>query len=177
MDKREFPKKPVKFKPRTIRKSDAVQPSPHVHSTDDPSLAFHTAFEGAKGQKQIWTRDKLAKTSLQGLKDALKTGEAQLVILSQHQADQLIATDLKSAGHAVVIRSESFEDVPSDPEIKLSAIVDRATAVIGDRQEAMRWLGTPVRGLDYATPISLLGTDEGTTRVNDILGQIEHGVW
>jgi uncharacterized protein (DUF2384 family) len=59
----------------------------------------------------------------------------------------------------------------------LKEMIERVTQVIGDRQEAMRWLGTPVRGLDYATPISLLGTDEGVTRVNDILGQIEHGVW
>jgi uncharacterized protein (DUF2384 family) len=41
----------------------------------------------------------------------------------------------------------------------------------------MRWLGTPVRGLDFATPISLLVTKKGQTRVNDILGRMEHGIW
>jgi putative toxin-antitoxin system antitoxin component (TIGR02293 family) len=56
-------------------------------------------------------------------------------------------------------------------------MIDRATEVIGDRDEAMRWLGTPVRVLDFATPISLLGTSEGTRRVEDVLGQMEHGVW
>ena len=59
----------------------------------------------------------------------------------------------------------------------LESVIDRATEVIGDRDEAMRWLGTPVRALDYATPISLLGTSEGTERVEDVLGQMEHGVW
>jgi len=56
-------------------------------------------------------------------------------------------------------------------------MIDRAIEVIGNRDEAMRWLGTPVPGLDYATPISLLGTSEGARRVEDVLGQIEHGVW
>jgi hypothetical protein len=47
----------------------------------------------------------------------------------------------------------------------------------GDREKAMRWLGTPVRALDYATPISLLGTGDGATRVEDVLGRMEQGVW
>ena len=49
--------------------------------------------------------------------------------------------------------------------------------ILGSREDGMRWLGTPVRGLDFATPISLLGTKEGSERVNDVLGQMEHGVW
>ena len=63
------------------------------------------------------------------------------------------------------------------PEISVESVIDRAIEVMGDRDEAMRWLGTPVRALDYATPISLLGTSEGATRVEDVLGQMEHGVW
>jgi len=59
----------------------------------------------------------------------------------------------------------------------LGLIVERATKVLGERIKAMRWLGTPVRALDYATPISLLGTSEGLTRVADVLGQMEHGIW
>jgi hypothetical protein len=68
-------------------------------------------------------------------------------------------------------RENDFVDYDIGP------IMARATEVIGDRDEALRWLGTPVRGLDFATPISLLGTEEGATRVNDILGQMEHGIW
>jgi uncharacterized protein (DUF2384 family) len=41
----------------------------------------------------------------------------------------------------------------------------------------MRWLGTPVRALDFATPISMLGATEGVEKVMDVLGQMEHGVW
>ena len=55
--------------------------------------------------------------------------------------------------------------------------ITRASQVLGDRDEALRWLGTPVRGLDFATPISLLGSAQGLGRVLDILGQMEHGIW
>lgn len=33
-----------------------------------------------------------------------------------------------------------------------ASVLDRAVEVIGARSEAMRWMGTPVRVLDYATP-------------------------
>jgi putative toxin-antitoxin system antitoxin component (TIGR02293 family) len=63
------------------------------------------------------------------------------------------------------------------PDNAVDQVIDRATDVIGNREEAMRWLGTPVRGLDFATPISVLTTEEGAERVNDILGRMEHGIW
>jgi hypothetical protein len=56
------------------------------------------------------------------------------------------------------------------------AIINRAIEVIGDEQQAMRWLGTPVRALDYATPISLLHDAPGQSQVLRVLTQLEHGV-
>ena len=78
-----------------------------------------------------------------------------------------------------------IEDVPllavpwrsRDMDSSVEFIIARAAEVIGDRDKALRWLGTPVRGLDFATPISLLGTEEGARRVDTILGQMEHGIW
>lgn len=55
-------------------------------------------------------------------------------------------------------------------------MIDRATDVIGDRDEALRWIGTPVPALDYATPISLLATSKGKDRVLATLDNLEHGV-
>ena len=64
----------------------------------------------------------------------------------------------------------------ANPE-DLTKAVARATEVFGDEEAAFRWLGTPVAALDYATPISCLGTHQGAMQVNDVLTQIEHGVW
>jgi putative toxin-antitoxin system antitoxin component (TIGR02293 family) len=55
-------------------------------------------------------------------------------------------------------------------------VIGRATEVIGDRGEALRWLGTPVHALAYATPVSLLGTSQGRDRVLTVLDRLEHGV-
>jgi putative toxin-antitoxin system antitoxin component (TIGR02293 family) len=55
-------------------------------------------------------------------------------------------------------------------------IIRRAVEVIGSKAEAMRWLGLPVRALDYATPISLLHTAQGCEAVRTVLGRLEHGV-
>jgi putative toxin-antitoxin system antitoxin component (TIGR02293 family) len=55
-------------------------------------------------------------------------------------------------------------------------VICRAVEVIGDGKEAMRWLGTPVPALGYATPISLLDSLAGQTAVLNVLTQLEHGV-
>jgi uncharacterized protein (DUF2384 family) len=57
-----------------------------------------------------------------------------------------------------------------------ASVLDRAVEVIGARSEAMRWMGTPVRALGYATPVSLLATAEGRATVLTVLGGLEHGV-
>ncbi|MGA2249766.1 antitoxin Xre/MbcA/ParS toxin-binding domain-containing protein [Terracidiphilus sp.] len=57
-----------------------------------------------------------------------------------------------------------------------SAVIRRAIEVIGDQPAAMCWLGTPVRALNYATPISLMHDANGRERVLAVLGRIEHGV-
>ncbi len=62
----------------------------------------------------------------------------------------------------------------SDPLVEVTA---RAMEVFGTREKALRWLRTPVRGLGDKTPMSLLSSPEGKARVQDTLGQVEHGVW
>jgi putative toxin-antitoxin system antitoxin component (TIGR02293 family) len=55
-------------------------------------------------------------------------------------------------------------------------IVDRAVEVIGNKDDAMRWMGTPIRALDYATPISLVHKQKGRDAVLTVLGRLEHGL-
>jgi putative toxin-antitoxin system antitoxin component (TIGR02293 family) len=62
------------------------------------------------------------------------------------------------------------------PPLSIDAVIQRAADVIGDRAEAMRWLGTPIRALDYATPIALLHEVREAERVLAVLTQLEHGV-
>jgi putative toxin-antitoxin system antitoxin component (TIGR02293 family) len=83
---------------------------------------------------------------------------------------------LVSGASARSLLSDLLPKKRTDPE-QVTKTIARATEVLGDRDAAFRWLGTPVPALDYATPISVLGTPHGVTRVNDVLMQMEHGVW
>jgi putative toxin-antitoxin system antitoxin component (TIGR02293 family) len=74
-------------------------------------------------------------------------------------------------------RRKSETAVPKANPEELRKAVARATEVFGDEETAFRWLGTPAAALNYATPIECLGTHQGAVRVDDVLTQIEHGIW
>ena len=66
---------------------------------------------------------------------------------------------------------------PIEPEApSRDAVIERAVEVIGNQDFAMRWLGTPVPALNYATPISLLANPRGRGEVMAALNRLEHGV-
>jgi uncharacterized protein (DUF2384 family) len=71
-------------------------------------------------------------------------------------------------------RQTSIND--TEGEFNPELVIQRAVEVIGSREEAMRWLGTPVRALDYATPISCLRDAAGREQVLSVLEQLESGV-
>lgn len=56
-------------------------------------------------------------------------------------------------------------------------VFTRAVEVIENEERALRWMGTPIKVLGFATPVSLLRTAKGRSAVLKILGQLEHGVW
>jgi len=61
-------------------------------------------------------------------------------------------------------------------DIDVERVIEQAIRVIGSREEAMRWLGTPVRALGLATPISRLADQPGREQVLSVLTSLEHGV-
>jgi putative toxin-antitoxin system antitoxin component (TIGR02293 family) len=56
-------------------------------------------------------------------------------------------------------------------------VYPRAVEVIGNADQAMRWLGRPIPALNYATPISLLRSESGRDAILDVLGRLEHGIF
>ncbi len=71
-------------------------------------------------------------------------------------------------------RSSRLHQPPQDVDIEPA--IQQAIRVIGGREEAMRWLGTPVRALGFATPISRLHDAAGRDQVLSVLTNLEHGV-
>jgi putative toxin-antitoxin system antitoxin component (TIGR02293 family) len=86
-------------------------------------------------------------------------------------------TKANSAPPLKVARTLKKLPASQTTERVMTNLIGRASEVIGDKNEALRWMGTPIRALDFATPISLLSTKKGAQRVNDVLGQMEHGIW
>jgi putative toxin-antitoxin system antitoxin component (TIGR02293 family) len=81
--------------------------------------------------------------------------------------------------HSAAVASPRQRQVTTEvqtDEREQNEILRRATEVLGDKSTAMRWLGTPVRALGYATPIFLLHESKGRENVLTVLGRLEQGV-
>lgn len=65
----------------------------------------------------------------------------------------------------------------SDRTVRMARVYASAVEMIGDREKAIAWLGTPNRALGGDKPLDLLDTDLGARMVEDILGRIAYGVY
>lgn len=60
---------------------------------------------------------------------------------------------------------------------RVGSLLVRATEVLQDKDEALRWLKTPKKALGGEVPLDLADTEVGADEVKDLLGRIEHGVF
>jgi putative toxin-antitoxin system antitoxin component (TIGR02293 family) len=130
--------------------------------------------------KRLFIKDSEGRFQRFGLVEIQDMNKAA-VIKGKRKPFRAIITKLSEvAADSHKLRGEAARAVigPEEPrEDLLNQMVTRASEVLGTRDEALRWLGTPVRALNFATPIALVGTEEGAQRVRTVLGQMEHGVW
>jgi putative toxin-antitoxin system antitoxin component (TIGR02293 family) len=56
-------------------------------------------------------------------------------------------------------------------------ILAKASAILGSREAAERWLETSAIGLNQQRPIDLLATRAGAEIVENFLSQLEYGVY
>jgi putative toxin-antitoxin system antitoxin component (TIGR02293 family) len=64
----------------------------------------------------------------------------------------------------------------SERALQIARVLERATGVLGTRENAVGWL-TDMNGALEAVPLELLGTTFGAERVLQILGRIEDTVY
>lgn len=64
----------------------------------------------------------------------------------------------------------------SEAATDFQRVLNLATSIIGNSEQALRWMGTPVRALDYLTPVSLMGSQGGAEAVEAVLHRLEHGI-
>jgi hypothetical protein len=82
---------------------------------------------------------------------------------------EIIAAAVKGKDNAAsVLEKPAFHDIHD--------VIAAAKEVFG-AEGGLRWLGTPVPALQYATPISLVETKAGRKKIHDALVNLVHGSW
>ena len=74
-------------------------------------------------------------------------------------------------------RHEALSPDESDKLARVVRTFDHAVRVFGDSDRARAWLNTPKRRFDGRTPLAMLRTDIGGRIVDEMLGQIEYGMF
>jgi putative toxin-antitoxin system antitoxin component (TIGR02293 family) len=74
-------------------------------------------------------------------------------------------------------RHEKLSVEESDRVIRLIRVVSAAETVYGSRERALAWLRRPHPRLDGRNPLSLLRTDTGARIVEELLIQIDEGMF
>ena len=74
-------------------------------------------------------------------------------------------------------RCEPLSRDESDKLARLVRVFDQAVAVLGDAARARAWLGKPKERFTGRTPIALLRTEVGGRLVEEVLGQVDEGMF
>jgi putative toxin-antitoxin system antitoxin component (TIGR02293 family) len=65
----------------------------------------------------------------------------------------------------------------SERLVRYERILQKATAALGDENDATQWLNHPQRALGGAIPIDFASSEMGAREVESLLGRIEYGVY
>jgi putative toxin-antitoxin system antitoxin component (TIGR02293 family) len=74
-------------------------------------------------------------------------------------------------------RREKLTVEESDRVLRVIRVLSLAESVYGSRERALAWLRNANARLDGRTPLSLLNTDTGSRIVEELLGQIDEGMF
>ncbi len=74
-------------------------------------------------------------------------------------------------------RRQPLSSDESDKLARLVRIFDHAVSVFGDAERARQWLSVPKKRFEQRTPLQMLRTDLGGRMVEEMLGQIDHGMF
>jgi putative toxin-antitoxin system antitoxin component (TIGR02293 family) len=73
--------------------------------------------------------------------------------------------------------SANLNQVETDRAFRVAHAIRNAERVFGDRQKAHDWLRSKRPQFSGQTPLSMLATEVGTRMVEEMLGQIDHGMF
>jgi putative toxin-antitoxin system antitoxin component (TIGR02293 family) len=75
-------------------------------------------------------------------------------------------------------KARKLNSEESERLVRLALLFDKATSLFeGDKAAARNWLETPCKDLGGAPPLAIAETELGARAVEDLIGQLEHGVF
>jgi putative toxin-antitoxin system antitoxin component (TIGR02293 family) len=74
-------------------------------------------------------------------------------------------------------RREKLTVEESDRVLRMIRVLSRTQSIYGSRERALEWLRRPNARLENRTPMSLLKTDTGSRIVEELLIQIDEGMF
>jgi putative toxin-antitoxin system antitoxin component (TIGR02293 family) len=74
-------------------------------------------------------------------------------------------------------RGEALSPDEADRALRVARTITQAESIFGERERALLWLRTPNDRLGERTPLSLLRTESGGRLVEEMLWQIDEGVY
>jgi putative toxin-antitoxin system antitoxin component (TIGR02293 family) len=135
---------------------------------------------GVKGKRaHLKSRLEVHEFLQEGLKGrALSNLRRHCLILSLDKAvEPALGMSLRTVQRFEADGEKPLSSEQSSRTWKFAEIVARATPVFGSQAAAEKWLNEPARALGGRKPLELLATQPGTELVEDLLQQIDYGVY
>ncbi len=95
--------------------------------------------------------------------------------LSDAEVYQLIVPR-RTLAHRIA-KHQPLSREESDKAVRVARLTAMAEQVFGEPERAWRWLREPKQRFGGKTPLEMLATDAGGRLVEEMIGQIEHGMF
>ncbi len=139
-----------------------------------PPGAFYSLMGGKLGVPKIRSGEDLAllvekrlpATAVKALvRGGLSDAEVYRLILPRRTLAHRLA------------KHQSLSTDESDKAVRVARITAMAEQAFGEPERAWRWLRKPKRRFAGKTPVEMLATEAGARLVDEMIGQIEHGIF
>jgi putative toxin-antitoxin system antitoxin component (TIGR02293 family) len=139
-----------------------------------PPGAFYALMGGKLGVSKIRSDEDLAtlvekRLPATAIKALVRSG------LSDAEVYQLIVPR-RTLAHRIAKHQPLSQD-ESDKAVRVARVTAKAEQVFGEPERAWRWLRKPKHRFDGRTPVEMLATDAGARLVEEMIGQIDHGMF
>ena len=139
-----------------------------------PPGAFYLLMGGKLGVSKIRSGEDLSvlvekRLSPTAVKSLVRSG------MSDAEVYQLIVPR-RTLAHRIAKHQLLSKD-ESDKAVRVARITAMAEQVFGEPERAWRWLRKPKQRFDGKTPVEMLATEAGARLVEEMIVQIDHGVF